>query len=202
MRQDADVGVGGECCLEAGDTVAHARHGGLVEDHDVAAAAEAPRDVLAQKLAALAVVAGDMRDDRAAVGRDVGREHGDVGAVRFFDGAGDAARVDGRDHDRVHALRDEVLDLRGLSRQIALARHDLEVDAQTVGGLLHAAAQVLIEHVRFGEQGDAHLRARRPLGAARAERRNEGQHNDQGLTHGFGLRVRAWSRRRTTPPTG
>src|ERR1700694_4547314 len=197
-RHHADVRVVAERLTEAGDAVSHARHRRLIEDDDIPASAQPPPHVGTQEAPALAIVARDVRDHRPSVARNVGGEHGNPGAIRLFDRADDAARVDRRDHDRVRPRIDEVVHLRRLPRQIPLAGNNLQVEPQAVGRLLHNAFEVLIEDVRVVEQRDTAERAaaRAPL-AARAGPREERcrQQPQQRLTHAW-YDLRVWSTHR------
>ncbi len=177
----------GEGLTEPGDAIAHTAYGWLVQNHDVTAPAEPLRDVGAEESSALAVVARDVRHDRATVARHVGGEHGDPGAVRGLDGADDAGRVDGHDDDRIDALVDEAVHLPGLTREVRFGRHDAQVETQALGRLLHAQA------VGLGAQRDTDQRAIPGAMFAAASAPDEGEGGEERqdrLTHGSRGNVR------------
>ena len=113
-----------------------------------------------------------MGDDLPALRGDVGGEDGDVRLVGALDGRADALRVRRADDDRVHALDDEVLDLRLLLGEVEVAGVDGQLVALPVGGLAQAGFELTVELVlaRQKRHPDALAAAlRRPALAARPD---------------------------------
>ena len=122
-----------------------------------------PRSVgqrLGSKPAAAEVVAGDVRHDRAASRRDVGREDGNARASRLVEIRHDRTRIAGCREDRVHTLGDEVLDLRRLTGRVHLAGDDGEVEVPGGGLLAERVLELLVESMGLREQCDADERPR------------------------------------------
>ena len=148
--------------LEAVDPI-HTHHRRLrkVQNRDLCVPAQLIFDVLAGKLTChaptLKVVGADEGHDITTPRRAIHRHHRDARLVRRLDGGNDPLRVHGTDDHRIHLLLDEILDLRGLSRDVDLCVLDQELKAIRVRFFLPSRLHVLVKLVRTGEQRDADL---------------------------------------------
>ncbi len=159
---------------EAADPILDRGDRGLVDDRDrTDSARERSAHELARLSAALHVVARDVRDDLAVLGRagDIGREHRDPGLVGLDDRAADRLRIVRGQDDRRDLLRDEILDLTLLFGIVARGVDD--GDGVSVLGRfgLHSGLHVLVE-LRFSilHREPDRLAARRCRSACRGAR--------------------------------
>jgi len=103
VGDDRHARAGCNRLLEPFDAIEDRGHLGLVDDRDRAGVArQAGAHQLPGLSPALDVVAGDVGDDLAVLGRvrDVGREDGDPGLVRLDDRPADGVRIVRGQHDR------------------------------------------------------------------------------------------------------